>query len=207
MSTFTCLNCKKEIPIEEKIKHELYCSAIKNNEYDNLIPCEYCNEFVSFDEYSAHVSQCYSANSFNLINFIENINNNNGNDNGNDNGTEQASIPIVDLNGVSIPLNQIFGNLINTLNEQQQDNHDNYEYLTNLGNTMGNVDNGIEDIDKISKKIESLELLKCPICMKKNTEFRKTVCKHIFCEPCLSKWLETNKKCPICMINLDEIKK
>ena len=171
MSTFTCLNCKKEIPTEDKIKHELYCFAVKNNEYENLIPCEYCNEFIGFDEYSSHISTCYSANSFNLINFIENINPEINEENNNIGGAE-APEPIIDVNNISIPLNQIFGNLMNSLNEQQQ-NQDNYEYLTDLGNSMGNVENGVEDIDKISTKVESLELLKCPICMINLDEIKK----------------------------------
>ena len=41
MSTYICINCKKEITVENRIKHELYCSAVKNDEYENLIPCEY----------------------------------------------------------------------------------------------------------------------------------------------------------------------
>ena len=200
MSTYICINCKKEITVENKIKHELYCSAVKNDEYENLIPCEYCNEFVNFENYSQHISTCYASNSFNLINFIENIN--------------IAGVPYeeiqpifnIELNGLPNQLGETFSNMISQMNGEIHEN-DNYEYLTELGNSMGNVDNGIKDLDNISKKIESLELLKCPICMKKKTEFRKTKCKHLFCETCLTTWLATNKKCPICMINLDEIKK
>lgn len=219
MSFYTCLNCKKEIPTEDRIKHELYCSAVKNNEYENLIPCEYCNEFVNFENYSQHISSCYASNSFNLINFIENINSSNNSgasvnetenehENEDENVIYEAHPPVfnIELNGLPSQLGEAFSNLVSQMNGEIQGD-DNYEYLTELGNSMGNVDNGIDDIDKISKKIESLELLKCPICMKKKNDFRKTKCKHLFCESCLSTWLEKNKKCPICMINLDEIKK
>ena len=256
--SYLCDNCKKSIPIEDKIKHELYCSSFKTNEYETLIPCEYCNEFIEFDNYNLHISQC--NNSINLINLLEN-------------GLNNIIIPIPiqepvepvvpapvpakpiipapvpaipvpaipaipaipapaipaipapvpDLNSLNSILEQNINNINNFMNTMinnnnndngngvimdfNETNDNNYDYLINMGNTIGNVNNTIEDIDTISNKIESLTLIKCPICFKNNNNNRKTLCKHIFCESCLKTWIQNSKKCPICMINLDEIQK
>jgi hypothetical protein len=231
--SYLCDNCKKSIPIEDKIKHELYCSSFKTNEYETLIPCEYCNEFIEFDNYNLHISQC--NNSINLINLLENGLNNiiipiPIQATVNEEPVPVPAVPAVPVPAVPVPavpdlnsiLEQNINNFMNTMiNNNNNDNgngngvimdfnetnDNNYDYLINLGNTIGNVNNTIEDIDTISNKIESLTLIKCPICFKNNNNNRKTLCKHIFCESCLKTWIQNSKKCPICMINLDEIQK
>ena len=43
----------------------------------------------------------------------------------------------------------------------------------------------------------------CPICMDTITRPTKLSCNHIFCEPCIAQWLETNQTCPICRTTLE----
>jgi hypothetical protein len=283
--SYFCVNCKKTLPLEDKIKHELYCSSFKTNEYENLIPCEYCNEYIDFDNYNLHISHCNS--SMNLINLLENniqnfiipivsetpapiqsmpaiqplppsessplpipaipitssfqgitdienmyeinintiqnlletiINNElgpnieggtgtnieggTGTNIEGGTGTNIEGGTGTNIEGGTGP--NIEGNNIMDINENIDNN---YEYLINLGNTIGNVNNTIDDIDTISTTIESIELVTCPICLKKNNINRKTFCNHIFCELCLKTWIQNSKKCPICMINLDDLQK
>ena len=56
---FNCPNCKKDIKKEDKESHNEYCLYVpKTEEFDNLIPCEFRDDFIEFSEYEQHVSQC-----------------------------------------------------------------------------------------------------------------------------------------------------
>jgi len=80
----------------------------------------------------------------------------------------------------------------------------NYEYLTELGNRIGVVDKGIKNIDAIAPKQTVADEIKCPICMEKTKDIRLTICNHSYCSHCIEKWLEKNKKCPVCMKEFSE---
>lgn len=103
---------------------------------------------------------------------------------------------------------------------------DDYEYNLMLASRLGRVERGIRDIDHVSHCISPDEIKEnrqiyenemCPICQEKIVELvdenievpvsiRKTLCNHLFCQPCISKWLHTNVKCPVCQVDLDEMK-
>jgi hypothetical protein len=85
----------------------------------------------------------------------------------------------------------IFSNIF--ANEEE----DNYEELINLPDH----EVGISNIDEISEML--FEEIDCPICSETKLISRKTNCGHAFCDDCLKEWLKTNKKCPICMIELE----
>ena len=98
-------------------------------------------------------------------------------------------------------------NLINHLLRNSQfrntQNVDSYESYTELDNSIVKV--GL-DMNTVSSRIELNELTKCPICLEdfeNGTQFRKVKCNHLFCEECLEDWLEENKKCPVCMNELE----
>ena len=56
---YTCPHCKEKIDIDKKDLHNNYCLYTpKNEEFDDLIPCEFCNSFISFGEYASHTAQC-----------------------------------------------------------------------------------------------------------------------------------------------------
>ena len=85
-------------------------------------------------------------------------------------------------------------------------NLNNYEVLSRLDNN--NVRMGI-DMNLVSKNIKLEEETICAICQEtflKNDNMKILNCKHIFCEECLEEWLSENKKCPVCMIELNELK-
>lgn len=75
-----------------------------------------------------------------------------------------------------------------------------YEYLLELCNMIGYHHKGVDDIDDVaSKEIRDVPSL-CPICLEDDIhEVRKiTKCSHVFCDPCISKWLSTHTTCPVC---------
>ena len=56
---FNCPHCKKDIKKEDKESHNEYCLYVpKTEEFEDLIPCEFCDDFVKFSDYEQHVSQC-----------------------------------------------------------------------------------------------------------------------------------------------------
>lgn len=87
-----------------------------------------------------------------------------------------------------------------------------YEYYSDLAERLGNVEIGLdkEDIEVASTIIEKEKIDDvCSICLDIfENKIRKLICNHIFCDECINTWLQKSKKCPCCLINLeDEIKK
>jgi len=89
-----------------------------------------------------------------------------------------------------------------------------------LRDTCGIVEIGVSNIDLVAPvyditNIEDKSQLICPICREEYDEdtdkdkiYRKTICKHtdnIFCDDCLGQWLKTNRSCPICDNNLEDV--
>ena len=98
-------------------------------------------------------------------------------------------------------------NLINNLlrNSQFRNEYvgDTYESLSFLDENV--VKQGL-DVEKVSDIFSISEKTKCPICLEDfeaGEQFRKIKCKHTFCDECLGDWLEENKKCPVCMIEIE----
>lgn len=98
-------------------------------------------------------------------------------------------------------------NLINTLlrNSQFRNEYvgDTYESLSVLDENV--IKQGL-DVEKVSEIYLLVEPTKCPICLEdfeEGEKFRKIKCKHTFCDECLEDWLEENKKCPVCMIEIE----
>ena len=63
-------------------------------------------------------------------------------------------------------------------------------------------------LDMMAPKQEENDLSKedCPICLenKETNQFRVTLCNHRFCNSCIKEWLENNKACPLCRMNLKD---
>lgn len=54
-----CSKCGIELSGEEMNEHNLVCSyAFNDKDYEDLIPCEICNELISFDDYQRHLEIC-----------------------------------------------------------------------------------------------------------------------------------------------------
>jgi hypothetical protein len=46
-------------------------------------------------------------------------------------------------------------------------------------------------------------LEQCPICYENDSDL-ETICNHVYCKSCISKWLTTNNSCPKCRINIQD---
>lgn len=98
------------------------------------------------------------------------------------------------------------------------ENHMNeYEVNTLLAELMGgNVYVGIRDIGSVVHEVASPDLLPtedtlCAICqegLREKMEAGHTVChtpcRHYFCKDCVLQWFGQSKKCPVCMIELED---
>lgn len=89
----------------------------------------------------------------------------------------------------------------------------NYEFNTQLADSYGKVNVGVSDIERVSTKVYKDEVdddLLCPICIEKINESddiqycRILVCRHIYCDKCITRWLKINKHCPLCKVDLEE---
>lgn len=92
---------------------------------------------------------------------------------------------------------------------------DDYEANLRLADHIGKVEVGVSDIDRVSTKIDKhandvSEDISCPICMENIKgspdiqSYRVLLCKHTYCDECITRWLKTSKQCPVCKIDLEE---
>jgi len=90
------------------------------------------------------------------------------------------------------------------------------DYETNLeiARRIGNVRVGLKDIDAVSSLVpkpvdERSDDDMCPICRDvlggEEGVAREMICGHVFCDACISKWLQSSKKCPLCVCDLEDL--
>jgi len=85
-----------------------------------------------------------------------------------------------------------------------------YEDLSNLCEEMGNVYIGVSNIDEVAPATICDSQDKCPICFENLNSLQDNFirkikkCRHIFCNICITTWLEKHKTCPVCKIELTE---
>lgn len=84
-----------------------------------------------------------------------------------------------------------------------------YEALSELCETVGNHVVPTPP-DAVSEVVKDECSITCPICLENVSVIvtgeqsvgvgirRLRVCKHAFCDECISKWLEQSKLCPVC---------
>jgi hypothetical protein len=86
-----------------------------------------------------------------------------------------------------------------------------YEANLRLGDLIGKVEIGVSNIEDVSKIINKDTLddqTICSICMENIKETRnmcrELICSHTYCDECISKWLSTSKRCPVCNVDLED---
>jgi len=102
----------------------------------------------------------------------------------------------------------------NQLRMRELDLND-YEVNLEIARRMGgSVKVGLKDIDAVSTYVpkpidERNEDDICPICRDvlggEEGLARELICHHIFCDRCITTWLESSKKCPMCICDLEEV--
>lgn len=100
-SFYTCIHCGKSIEISQKDIHENYCLYVpKKEEFDDLIPCEICNNFINFSDYQEHTETCGTRRTQSINNimsvlssYINQINNPENQENNQENQDNQGNNP------------------------------------------------------------------------------------------------------------------
>jgi hypothetical protein len=88
---------------------------------------------------------------------------------------------------------------------------DEYELFSQIGEMIGKVEVGVQDISAVLSPVDAQppNCSLCPICFDDMSESTKkivtTLCGHQFCEACVRRWLEKNKRCPVCMLDLEDM--
>jgi len=163
-----CEKCGEDVLQENIDDHNLTCSyAFSNKDYEDLIPCEICNELISFEDYSRHLTFCgnprrvnfqnypippplFNFNNFPNLNLIPNPNHDENDD---INDTEiQNNINLINNNPIA---RSLFSMLIGDLPiqgqqlEQETQNPQNSETPQNPNSVNNNINNTInnEDVD------------------------------------------------------------
>lgn len=167
------------------------------------IPCEICSQLIPYNNYISHLEICQHRTSvLNILNpmlntFLQN---------------HTASIEL-DFGGSTS--NAFFGGSNNTWRTVNLENIiDSYEMNNIISEMIGNVNHGCTDIDSAISNIPTADVsdsnLRCPICLEalididSNVGVSKTVCDHSFCTPCITKWLQENRSCPLCNKDFNE---
>lgn len=79
MDYYECPQCKNKVKNIHRESHELYCTnSIRQSEFENLIPCEICNNLIEFDDFMNHMENCrmptnISAPPVEFLNFLNNF--------------------------------------------------------------------------------------------------------------------------------------
>ena len=48
--------------------------------------------------------------------------------------------------------------------------------------------------------------VRCPICLGRvHIAVKSSLCRHIFCQVCLKKWIGISRKCPVCRTKINSI--
>jgi hypothetical protein len=210
-SNIKCFTCKKEFPSVEFSKHELECvSHFYKNEMENLIPCDVCNNLITFEKYEQHINFCGLGQPiyFPITPTTESILNTSNTNTLNIEDNEMP--PLIEDSNITIPsdlatsINLLMNSqnaLLNFISTIEQST-DTYEELTLLDDN--NVNKGLK-VNDISKEV-FYEEFNCPLCFddfKKEDTIIQLKCKHEICLDCGNEWFLENNKCPICMIELD----
>ena len=176
---------------------------------NELVPCEFCNTMIQFNEYTEHTNICTGNNENNpyvdvqvhdmndfadFINAFANI-------------TDQFQ----SSNGV-LPTNLN----VHVNNSNYNDNNSNVlHHFVNMLPLLMNMES-LEDVNMVHNHIlhkescytvllnDNDEKNTCVICLEEDHKschmiFVKTECGHIYCKTCIDKWLSMNDRCPLCM--------
>lgn len=185
------------------------------------VPCELCSEMVEFESYEEHARACTARQAQERQHQQRYRISLNDEDVGlvNIEATEMMrllmnvlpNLRITDSNntagGQAMPIQYTMIHF----SEPEEVNMNDYEFNTMLTEIIGNVETGIKDPEKILEAIEadSCKDEMCPICQDTFGEIVetipvKTVCGHLFCKACISKWVSKHKNCPICQVDMEE---
>jgi hypothetical protein len=218
-----------------------------------LVPCEFCEQMVYFDDYIQHAIQCRlqtnvtqqeqqdtnhmvlvvqdgeDGNTYRILlddalrafqehlHISDDVNNTNTNETSEISGDENESDEEdYRPRGVQTQTIMVIPRLLATTPDAFHMND--YEFNILLSDRLGRVTVGVEDINAVindvdeDKSFEESDI--CAICQEtlivckneKKIKISETICGHIYCHPCIESWLKVSKKCPVCQLDLQEMK-
>lgn len=163
---------------------------------ENLIPCEWCQQLVSYDQYAVHVNtQC----------------------------TRILHLHDDDVGDITINLGVLFNMFFDTSPTLSNI----YTVLVQDTEIDVDVDMNVDDFIELPLQLHSTKGVSdinavlttsnlhfcsddiCPICLELFTPESVCAiqhCHHLFCKSCITKWLTTHTKCPVCQANLQDLK-
>ena len=87
-----------------------------------------------------------------------------------------------------------------------------YEMWSQLEEMVGKNEIGIEDVNRALVEVQTSDVDNgdvCPICLEDMSvlqgKIMSTGCAHVFCGACITKWLKSNVRCPVCMLDLRDL--
>jgi hypothetical protein len=160
-------------------------------EETTMIPCEVCSDMIPFHMYTQHIDDCLRRRQSHQQQQLQ--------------SNTSTFIGVINPTTIAIPATQtgIMGLLSMFVN-----NIDSYEQNLALQEQLGRVRIGVDNKDTVTTVVEPSSIDDCELCSicleslkdaaAKGTVIRSTVCKHMFCQPCLFRWLDENISCPNC---------
>ena len=59
MDMYKCTKCHEDIKNDERDNHEINCIyTFSAQEYQDLIPCEICDNLINIEDYQDHITNC-----------------------------------------------------------------------------------------------------------------------------------------------------
>lgn len=162
------------------------------------IYCEDCGRYISDRVYEAHCVTCSTSDGNVLDDYIT-INSQVNSKNLKEFLRDHHSSPNA---------NQGLLRRYRQSSSQQSRHGGDYERNILLAERIGWVERGVDDIDKVSTEHKENIDGACAICqedfdmVKRPQKVRRLLCGHMFCACCIERWLEKNRRCPVCMAEL-----
>lgn len=185
---------------------------------DDLIPCEFCGESIRFNEYHSHINQthrrdnlviAYDDEDLGIVNIsIGHLQNLMMQMAINMRGNEDAENTRIERNRLGISPEITYAFIAYDQPEEIEMND--YEFNMFVANTVGKVEIGVTNIEDVITDVDKAHDDICTICqtpfseLEKEVRIVKTLCKHYFCRDCIITWLAKHKRCPVCMVDLEE---
>lgn len=174
---------------------------------EDMIPCELCDELIEASRYNEHIASCQVA--IPLTFYDE--------DNNDDDITNEVADHITRSNQVPGGALRMF--LQEHFNARTSPSRPMIFFRISAAMTgrldIGEFLNDVvevglnqDEIDRVSNVLEEPGDAMCPICQEcfkdsKNTG-RVLACGHVFCDACICMWLSKHKKCPLCLVDLED---
>jgi hypothetical protein len=167
---------------------------------DQMVECISCGMLIPWNAYAAHIDACTLARQIALSLFA------------------YEDPPAEEENPTDV--GDALSNMAATWSMQSQAmllsmihayaNNASYEMNRVIGDLIGNVAPGVSDVDASAPLTATPATTEppqpCPVCLDAlhdKERVRRTTCGHYFCDTCISQWLESSTKCPICMADLE----